>query len=138
MAILKLADRYDMKEAKEYAQTSIERLYWLADNNVHLLELACTHRVDKWLKDAIKQLVCCRLTSFTKEETEKIGVCTMLAIGKTRDALNEHHKLLARFPYPVQHSNKCTGLNHNRCKEVYQELWWKHVGKALIDPNVPL
>jgi hypothetical protein len=62
----------------------------------------------------------------------------MVAIAKTKDALNEHRKLLARFPPPVQHSNLCSGSNRNRCKEAYEELWWKHVGKALLDPNLPV
>jgi hypothetical protein len=73
VAILKSADRYDMKQAKTYAQTGIESLYWLGENDVHLMELSRLHRVDKWFEDAFQNLIYRRLTSFTTAEIDTIG-----------------------------------------------------------------
>ena len=61
-----------------------------------------------------------------------------MAIAKTQDAINQHKTLLAHSPPPIQHTNLCMGLTRNQYKSAYEELWWKHVGRLLLDPQTPI
>jgi hypothetical protein len=137
VAILKLADQWDMSTAKAYAMKAIENEFWLGDHEVRLIGLAYTYRIASWFTEAFRSLVRRRVTHYTLAETETVGLRTMMALLKTQDAMENHRKLLAYFPPPIQHSRLCVGLARNSCKSTYEDLWWKHVAKALLDPVAP-
>jgi len=138
ISILKLSEEWDMAEAKAFAKKAIETTFWTANQHTRLIGVAFRYDIPSWFQESFKTLVRRRVTEFTVADTEAIGLRTMMAIVKTRDAIDHHKKLLAHSPPPIQHTKRCVGLNRNPCASAYEDLWWKHVGKALLDPQVPI
>jgi hypothetical protein len=137
IAILKLADQWEMETAKAYAMKAIENEAWLGDHEVRLIGLAFTYRISSWFTEAFRTLVRRRASNYTLAESETVGLRTMMALLKTQDTMEQHRKLLAYFPPPIQHTRHCVGLNRNGCKRAYEDLWWKHIARALLDPVAP-
>ena len=138
ISILKLADKFDIAEARSFAKKAIENTHWTANQHAQLISVALKYDMPAWFRESFKTLVRRRVTEFSVRETEAIGLRTMMAIVKTRDAIDHHKRLLAHSPPPIQHTKRCTGLNRNQCATAYEDLWWKHIGKPLLDPTVPI
>jgi hypothetical protein len=138
ISILKLSEEWDMAEAKAFAKKAIETTFWTANQHTRLIGVAFRYDIPSWFQESFKTLLRRRVTEFSVADTEAIGLRTMMAIVKTRDAIDHHKKLLAHSPPPIQHTKRCVGLNRNPCASAYEDLWWKHVGKALLDPQVPI
>lgn len=136
VTILKLAYFYEMEEAKAFAirEIEIQTRSSSCENAMQLLALAHRYDVGDWLTAAFVKLLHQCITSFSKEEVDAIGARTMLCLAKTTDAIEEFKKHLAQFPPPVQHHIMCS--QHSLCSKAYDEKWWSHVGRALLDPGV--
>jgi hypothetical protein len=137
VSILKLAFFYDMEHAKDFAIRELEkRTTGSQENVIQLLVLARCYRVEAWIKHAFEKLIYRRISSFSMEETEAIGTRTMLCLAKTLDAVEEFKKYLARFPPPIIHNTIC--IQRDLCNDAYTTQWWMRVGRALLDPSVPI
>jgi hypothetical protein len=137
VSILKLAYFYDMEQAKDFAIRELEKRTTASQENViQLLVLARCYRVEAWIKNAFEKLLYRRISSFSMEETEAIGTRTMLCLAKTLDAVEEFKKYLARFPPPIIHNTIC--IQRGLCKDAYATQLWMRVGRALLDPSVPI
>lgn len=137
VSILKLAHLWEMSTAKTFAMKEIENESWLDDHDVRLIGLAFKYQISSWFSEAFRSLVRRRVTNYTVAETEMVGLRTMMALMKTQDAMEQHRKLLAYFPPPIQHTRFCVGLSRSSCKSAYEDLWWKYIAKALLDPAAP-
>jgi hypothetical protein len=126
-----------MSTAKAFAMKAIEKESWLDDHEIRLIGLAFKYRISSWFSEAFRSLVRRRITNYSVADTEMVGLRTMMALLKTQDAMEQHRKLLAYFPPPIQHTRFCVGLNRNGCKSAYEDLWWKHIARALLDPAGP-
>jgi len=117
VSILKLAYFYDMEQAKDFAIRELEKRTTASQENViQLLVLARCYRIEAWVKNAFEKL--------------------MLCLAKTLDAVEEFKKYLARFRPPIIHNTIC--IQRGLCKDAYATQWWMHVGRALLDPSVPI
>jgi hypothetical protein len=125
-----------MDAAKEYAKTAIESDKPSGkDSVIKMFQFSRQYRIDDWFGSTFRKLVERQMTTFTMQETEKIGFRTLLVIAKTRDAIEQHRRYIARFPPPVKHSPLCSEDHHKDCASAYEDLWWKVVGRALLDPK---
>src|SRR6202040_599998 len=126
-----------MEQAKEFAIREIEKKTIVSQEHViELFTLARCYHVEGWIKHAFEKLLFRRVSSFTAEETDAIGLRTVLCLAKTSDALEEFKKYLARFPPPIVHQDTC--IQRDLCNEAYAVQWWMCVGRALLDPSVPI
>jgi hypothetical protein len=126
-----------MEQAKEFAIREIEKKTIASQETViQLLNLARRYRVEEWIKRAFEKLMFRRISSFSVDETEEIGTRTMLCLAKTLDAIGEFKQYLARFPPPIMHCNIC--IRPGPCRDAYTTQWWSCVGRALLDPSVPI
>ena len=108
IAIYKLACHWEIEAAKEYAKAGIDSL--TSAEKVHaveMLQFSRQHHVDDWFASSFRDLVGRHITTFTAQDSEKIGLKTLLVIAKTRDALDQHRLHVARFPPPIKHSDDC-------------------------------
>ena len=126
-----------MEQAKDFAIRELEKRTTASQENViQLLVLARCYRVEAWIKNAFEKLLYRRISSFSMEETEAIGTRTMLCLAKTLDAVEEFKKYLARFRPPIIHNTIC--IQRGLCKDAYATQLWMRVGRALLDPSVPI
>jgi hypothetical protein len=126
-----------MEQAKEFAIREIEKKTIASQETViQLLNLARRYRVEEWIKRAFEKLMFRRISSFSVDETEEIGTRTMLCLAKTLDAVGEFKQYLARIPPPIMHCNIC--IRPGPCCDAYTTQWWSCVGRALLDPSVPI
>jgi hypothetical protein len=138
ISILTLADKWDMADAKMFAKKAIVTTFWTPNQHSRLIGVAFKYDIPSWFRESFKTLVRCWVTEFSVADTEVIGLRTMMAIVKTRDAIDHHKKLLAHSPPHIIHTKRCVGLSRNHCAIAYEDLWWRYVGKALLDPQVPI
>jgi hypothetical protein len=135
-AILKLAHRYDMNEALQYARSEVDKQSYNSENTLHLIDLSRRYGVDQWFELGFRRLIWKQMSSFTREEMDMLGFRTMMAIAKVRESIDEHRKLLARIPPTLHHAAGCQF--RSICQEAYEGGWFKCIGLRLVDPAVPL
>ena len=97
----------EIDAAKKYAKTAIDSQEPTNEEQVKMLQFSRQHNVDDWFASSFQKLVERNLTTFTPVESEKISFETFLVIARTRDAIDQHRRHVARFPPPIQHSGFC-------------------------------
>ena len=135
LAIYKLGCHWEIDAAKEYAKTWIDSQEPTNEEHIKMLQFSRQHHVDDWFASSFQNLVDRNMTTFTTAESEKIGLETLLVIAKTRDARDQHRRHIARLPPPIQHSVCCPQDERAACTIAYEDLWWKIVGRSLLDPK---
>jgi hypothetical protein len=136
VAIYKLACHWEIDAAKDYAKAGIDSIVSAGkDHAVKMLQFSHQHHVDDWFAASFRQLVERNITTYNDPELEKIGLRTFLLIAKTQASIRRHRLHVARFPPPITHSVCCPEDERGTCAVAYEDLWWKTVGRPLLDPK---
>jgi hypothetical protein len=107
ISILKLAEKWEMAEAKTHAKKAIESSFWMSSHHARLIGLTFKYHIPSWFNESFRTLVRRQLTNYSLAEMEEIGLQIMMALTKTQDAISQHKMLLAHSPPPIQHTNVC-------------------------------
>jgi hypothetical protein len=102
-----------------------------------LIQLCFEFRTIYFFNSAFSRLVETRLHELTLEHRAMIGPEVMQAVAETKEALEEHRRIVASEPPIIStHSPDCH--DHEQCSNDWYAVWWNGMGRFLLDGRNPL
>lgn len=133
--ILKLSKKLIIQSGIEYATYFLNELKLPPARR---LELSRIFSIHEWVHSAIEGLVAMELTDLLAAEEQQIGFETYTILSRTKAHIDRERKLIAQVPPPMKFLESFDCTDHQMCKAVWKDVWWKKVGKQIVHPMNPL
>ncbi|KAJ7202110.1 hypothetical protein GGX14DRAFT_399681 [Mycena pura] len=132
--LLKIADRWQISDARAYAITQLHLMPLLPS---HRLELARMFTILEWVEPAVRTIFDGKLADLTSDDLDRIGYWVFVLLVKGKECMaTELQRTASVAPKIDDHDWSCK--KPDACAETFKRLWWEKVGRRLLHPVVPM
>lgn len=140
VGVMKVAHFIGCQPAKMQAKDRlIFRLDYTNDQPVPAITFGLKYKIQRWFEAGFRALVKQPFSSFSAEDSEKIGWRVAAAVHKTQLAVLGYRHQVAFLPPRVTHDLPTCGgwARETECEKEFERGWWLEVGRLILDPQYP-